>query len=414
MMDIPGPGGASEAIDSLLDGASRTAVAKQAMEIEFKPVATDIEVRKSNATRIPFGEVASLGAGLLSLSDAFQTISHAVDASSSGLLQAFDKAGNAIDTSSLFRFQDGSGMMGSRLDAFGNLEQIRFRQAGGGMAAVSYDPAMLLVAAALMEINQKLDAIQETQQEMFDYIKQRDKAELRGSLETLGDVLSGYNFNWDNETYKANKHIQVQSIRQQSDQGIIHHRAQIEGKLTSKGFLHTDGDVRQKMDALLDDLKEYRLALYLYAFSSFLEVMLLENFDAGYLESVLGKIDERSLAYRQAYSRCYDLLDDLAKTSLEARAVKGVSKAGRALGGVLARTPIGERTSIDEGLRRAGGLLAASKDLEIKSLMAQLHEVSAEGTRPFVDNLARVNQLYNQPTELLIDADAVYVLPISS
>ena len=42
-----------DSVEGVLDKAARTALAKQAMEIEFKPIDTDIALKKQKATRIP-------------------------------------------------------------------------------------------------------------------------------------------------------------------------------------------------------------------------------------------------------------------------------------------------------------------------------------------------------------------------
>ena len=413
-MDNQRANGIDNAISEVLGGASKTSIAKQSMEIEFKPISTDIELKKQKATRIPLGEIATLGAGLLPLSDSLRTITQTITVPNNGLLQAFDKLGNKVDIRTLLRFNDGTGIMGSRLHPQNGFEQIRFREAGsqaiGVTTSVPYDPTTLLVAAALMEINKKLDAIQETQQEMLDYIKQKDKAELRGSLETLASILNDYAFNWDNETFKVNKHIQAQEIRKQSEQSIIHRRAQIEGRLGKKGLIHFDKDVRQQMASLIDELEEYRLSLYLYGFASFLEVMLLENFDAGYLNSVVARIEERSLSYREAYSRCYEIMESLANTSLETLATKGIAQVGGRLGKALSKTPLGRHTPIDTGLQDASKFLSESRDVGLSALMEQLHRLKVSDVKPFVDNIEKVNGLYNQPVELYLDEEAAYVL----
>lgn len=413
-MDNRRTNGIDSAINEVLSEASKTSIAKQATEIEFKPISTDIEIKKQKATRIPIGEIATLGAGLLPLSDSLRTVTQTITVPSNGLLQAFDKLGNRVDIRTLSRFNDGTGIMGSRLHPQNGFEQIRFREAGsqsiGVTTSVPCDPTTLLVAAALMEINKKLDAIQETQQEMLDYIKQKDKAELRGSLETLANILNDYAFNWDNETFKVNKHIQAQEIRKQSEQSIIHRRAQIEGHLGKRGFIHFDKDVRQQMAALIDELEEYRLSLYLYGFASFLEIMLLENFDAGYLSSIVARIEERSLAYREAYSRCYEIMESLANTSLETLATKGIAQVGGKLGEALSKTPLGRHTPINTSLQDASKFLSESRDVELSALMEQLHRLKVSDVRPFVDNIEKVNGLYNQPVELYLDEEAAYVL----
>ena len=404
-------------IDGVIQSAEKTSIAKRSMDIEFKPIDTDIDIKKEDAVKIPLGQIASLGAGFASIPEQFRTITQTVEIPNHGLLEAFDKYGKKIDINKLSRFKDSDDILGSWVDSANGFGQVHFKEAGAQTldvaTTVPYDPTTLLVAAALMEINKKLDEIQETQQEMFNYLKNKDKAELRGNLETLSDVLSSYAFNWDNDVYKTNKHIQVQAIRQSAEGIIIHHRAQLESKLDAKGFLHSDRDTKTQLDDMLEELKEYRLAVYLYSFSSFLEVMLLENFDSNYLESVVSNIEERNNRYRQMYSRCYETIEDLSTSSIEHRAAKGLAAAGTSLGSFLSKTPVGKHTPVDSVLKKAGSYLDVSSDMKAESFLEEIRIMGQSDVKPFVENIKKVNVLYNQSSELLIDEDAIYVLPVT-
>lgn len=391
-------------------------IARQALDMEFMPQSTDIPVSLDKATKLPLAEIASLGTAFASLPAVFRTVTQTVSISGEGLLRATDASGNPLDLRILQAFNDGSGLMGSFRDASNGFGQARLHTVASQMADVvttmPYDPTTFFMAAALMEINKKLDAIQETQQEMFEYIRNRDKAELRGDLETLSDVLNSYRFNWDNAQYKNNKHILVQQIRNDAEKAIIQHRAQIEGKFKSKGPIHIDKDVRDKAAAIRDELEEYRLSVYLYSFASFLEVMLLENFDPDYLAATAGKIEERSLAYRMLYTKAYDALESQADSSVRAVALGGLSGAMGFLGKAMEKTPVGDLTPIDEALQDASkGVGDFSRGVK-HDMMRKITDARSSDVRPFVENIENVNRLYNEPTMLLADEDAIYVLPI--
>ena len=60
-----------------------------------------------------------------------------------------------------------------------------------------YNPTMLFMAAALMSIDKKLDIIQETQQEILSFLENKEKANLKASLDTLSDILNNYKYNWE-------------------------------------------------------------------------------------------------------------------------------------------------------------------------------------------------------------------------
>ncbi len=79
-------------------------------------------------------------------------------------------------------------------------------------------PETITMAATLAHIELKLDAIQELQQEMMGFLQDKERAKIRGNINTLVDVINNYKYNWDNETYKVNKHILVQDIRRESEE----------------------------------------------------------------------------------------------------------------------------------------------------------------------------------------------------
>lgn len=131
-----------------------------------------------------------------------------------------------------------------------------------------YDPTMLFMAAALAQINpQKLDAIQDTVNEMFEYMRQKDKAELRGNVKTLEDVLEAYRYNWNNDIWRKNAHMKVADIKQESEQAIIHLRAQIRTKVNEKGPVELRLAVGGRLDEVLDRLKRVSAATYTYSFA---------------------------------------------------------------------------------------------------------------------------------------------------
>ena len=107
--------------------------------------------------------------------------------------------------------------------------------------------------------------------------------------------MSNFKYNWDNEKYKTNKHILVQQIKKESETSIILYRDQIAKKLKKRSLIHSDQEVKAVLNKLQAQFKDYQLALYLYSYSTFLEVLLLGNFGKGYLNSVEHRIAESFL-----------------------------------------------------------------------------------------------------------------------
>lgn len=378
-------------------------IARQAMDVEFLPVHMTKPETLHKAKKYPLGEIAALGTAFASMPEAVRTVTTV----SEGIYKVVLPAGaeglktlkNGQIKGAFAKMQDG----GSKL-----AELVPIADAP---TTVPYDPTTLFMAMALAEINRKLDTIQETQQEMFEYMRQKDDAIRRGNLETLADVLNNYKFNWDNETYKTNKHNQVQGIRQNAGQDIIFLRSQIASRLEKNKLINLDGDAEGKLDDVLTMLKDYQVAVYLYSFSSFLEVMLLENFDGEYLESIIGRINKHSLDYRTVYTEAYNQLEQQTETTLQQHVLGGLSAAGRTLGSAIEKTPLGDVSPIDEAFIDAGKRFGQIKDGHRSSVLERLPEAKVADVRPFTESLSSVNTLYNQPSELLTDGETFYLLP---
>ncbi len=85
-----------------------------------------------------------------------------------------------------------------------------------------------------------------------------------------------------------------------------------------------------------------------------MEVMLLENFDRQYLESVTQRIEEYAFQFRELYTRCYAQIEDMSKSSIESRLTKGLAGISRSAGKAISKIPVVSKGSVDEALIGAG------------------------------------------------------------
>lgn len=143
-----------------------------ATEIHLAPSGKRADV--SGAIRLPLSHIPELGVAFASLPEMFRTVTTAVNVPT--LLQTTDKFGNPLDPSILQSFNDGSGLMGSFRDEAKGFSQARFHVVEGDIATsvtqVPYDPTTLFMAAAIAQVNQKLDSIQKSVDDMFEYMRQ--------------------------------------------------------------------------------------------------------------------------------------------------------------------------------------------------------------------------------------------------
>ena len=181
---------------------------------ELCPAAQEQEVGIANYTPLPLSRLAAYGTAFQPLVTAVQT---AVSGAGGSGIYYVNTAGKTM-----FQMKGTKNYIGSLQNSKGMV--------GGGQAQMmplACDPTMLFMAAALANIEKKIDAIQDMQKEMMDFLVQKEKADLKGNLNFLFDIFNNYKYNWNNDRYKNSNHIKVLDIRQEAEKKITFSREQI-------------------------------------------------------------------------------------------------------------------------------------------------------------------------------------------
>lgn len=369
------------------------------MNVQYYPVPFEEENIKEKYTKLPLIDIAALGIAFEPLAAAFQSISQM---GSGELVGGLYRVTNPTGVSGhIAALKDGSGYISTIVNETGIAGQARLNP-------IVLNPTLIFVAIAIKAVDQKLNTILEISEEMFEFLKEKEKAKSRGNLKILEDVLNNYKYNWNNEKYKTNKHIQVQEIKRDAEQSILFHREQIEKKVSKKAFFHGEQDVKSKLKKIQSEFQDYQLSLYLYSFSSFLEVMLLENFESGYLNSVSNRIEDYSYQYRELYTRCYDQIEEYSKSAIPSQLLKGLAGVNKVAGKTVAKVPVVSKSKIDEALIDAGEWIGKFNARKTERTMDQFINHQSSCVQPFIDNINVVNSLYNEPIELLVDDGNLY------
>lgn len=378
---------------------NRQEAALQAMmNVEYLPAVPSLDLSMRNADRIPLEKLTALGVAFQPLTTAIQTIVNG--AGGSGIYY--------VNTKGMQMFSTAEGYIGALKTAAGTV--------GGGQAritALPCDPTMLAMAAVLMSVEKKLDAIQETQEEILEFLVEKERATLQGNLNILGEVMSDFKYNWTNDTYKHSKIVLIQQIKKEAADSIVLYRGQIAKKLRKRTAFHSDKSVKEILKDLQSQFTDYQLALYLYSYSSFLEVMLEGNFDEGYLNSVEQRLLEYSLQYRTLYTESYDLMEGYSKSSVQAGVLSGLATASKFMGEAIAKVPVISKSQLDENLIEAGDKLNKQGNKRASDALGGLAQTRMSVTLPFVENIRTVNGLYNKPVTYLFDGENMYVQRIT-
>lgn len=365
---------------------------------QIPPLGIDNEINEQTYSKLPLSRVTALGTGLEPLVATVQQITSGGQAVS-GFYKVTIPAGTH-----LAKFKKETDFLGTALSNSNNIIESQAR-----LTPLVCNPAMLFAAATLASIDKKLDAIQESQKEMMDFLVQKEKSSLKGDLDFLTDVFNNFKYNWNSDKYKSANHVKVLDIRQESGRRIVFYREQIKRHLGKKALLHSDRDVRKQLEQIQDELKDYQLSLYLYGFAYFLEVLLQENYDAAYLSAISEKIDSLSLQYRELYSTAYSMLEERTKSSLQAKMLSGLSAANKFAGETIAKIPVISKSQLDENLIEAGQKLGGLGEKREKDTMQQLVARQSSDVRLFIEQINAINRIYNGQMTLIFDKETLYL-----
>ncbi len=272
-----------------------------------------------------------------------------------------------------------------------------------------YNPAVLFMAVAMVSIDKKLTEIHETSKNILTFLEDDKHSKLMGNYVFLESVVNDYRFNLGDSTYKDNAHVKVLDIRQESEQNIIFYQETLQRKLSKKAFLANNAQIKGQIKEMLSAFEDYRTALFLFGYSSFVEVMLLENFRKDYIDAVVEKIEERSRKYSEYYTICREKIEKISKGALEANVIGAVAKVGGSIGKLVAKTPLIKDTQLDENLIASEGKLSEYKDKWVDSVVDKLSGAESDVTSGFVDNLQTINRLYNDDLQLYFDDENLYL-----
>ena len=388
--------------------APKDALPQEPSEIE-KAIAERAS-RLSEYKKIPISEIASLGGIFAQLSPALRTVAQTVTTDgfgympinlAGGTLKQFAKNTPNIYAGAFNNLTTGKSTMAKfiKLDP----------QTITTSSVMPINPMMMSMAVMMVQINQKLDTIQKTQEEILSFLQEDKKSKLQGDLKMLTDILDKYKYNWDNEQYRNNYHAKILDIKQSAEQNIIFYQKQIGDKIKGLPKVFLDQIIRDTMEKILDNLHDYSMALYLFSFSSYLEVMLLGNFNEDYLTAVAERVKAYQTYYQNCFKECSDFIKNVSGNSVEMKVQDAVGQSGKFLGNLIASSPLLKKGPVDDWLKDGGEFLLKEKEERISKIVARFETIQDTGSDLFADSIQSVKLLCNNTHAIMFDQENLYL-----
>ena len=372
---------------------------------EYCPSIPRAEIVRKSKYRYKIDDLSTLGSGFAIVANELSKTAKSAPSGKVLYRCVFQKG----VTGHLAEFKDGSGYIGAIVNKTGLAGQARWIPVKGTGQVLQFNPTTLIIAAAVMNINQKLDRIMATQAEILQFLQEDKESVLEGAVNMLSDTLEQYRYNSSQELWKSGKLTSVTDIKGKAESNIIFYRKQITNAFANVKRIHAYQDADKLKGKLEHNFKYYQLSCYIYAYASFLEVILGNNFSEEYLSHMSRKIREYSYQYKADYTKCYDELEEYMKGSLQAMALRGLGKAGKESGKAIGRIPVINRGPVDEALIAAGNSIRKTGSKHGKDAMRDFRNNRDAGIRMFLGNIDTINEMSNRPLEILFDKETVYI-----
>ena len=377
---------------------------KQYLEAEYYPAIPREEIARTCSFKMNTKDLTDLG-GAFAVAAA-EIAKLALNSSSNeGLYRCvFPEGVNGV----LAKAKDGSGYLGTIINN-GIAGQARWIPEKGAAASLPIDPLTIAIAAALVSINKKLDVIHEAEKDILDFLEKDKESQLKGSVNTLSEIMNDYRLNSSNDNWKIAKMTIVSEIINKAANSIDFYRSRIIHAMNRQEFVHNHQQTKKVAGQILNSFKCYQLSVYLYAYASFVEVVLGDNYNREYLHQIKGRIEDYSYRYKMDYTKCYDILKEYMRSSIETIALKGLGDVSRNTGNAIAKIPILSKGPVDEVLIAAGNFAKKKSKKQTDKTMNSFRDNRDTGTRIFVESIDTIDAISNKAVELLFDRDAVYI-----
>lgn len=376
------------------------------MDFSYVPSIEEVENTKEYK-KIPLTEISSLGMiGSLFMKQT-QTVTSTLN--TEGLFSAVIPEGMH-----LANFKDGSGKLGTLLNESNKISgQARFNELPGvtmqQTISASINPTMVCMTVMLLNIDKKLDAIQESQKEMMSVLKSKEHGDIKGNIHYLYDILSNLKNRFGDEQYKKEYRLKVHDIIQDSYKYIETYKERLtEAIKDNKGF-HISFDVDKELNKLVEDFGYYRLSIFMFAYAHYVELLLGSYIDENLIQNELNRLNECKIKYRQIYTDLYNYLDELYKSSLDKQAINVLGGATEGLGKLINMVPFLEKGPVDEALVDFGKDIQKNNNNAHVNTLEKLRQYKLLNVDGFVNQYDNLAYLYSGQSKILFDKDNLYV-----
>ncbi len=274
--------------------------------------------------------------------------------------------------------------------------------------AKSINPAAIGLAITMAFISHDIADIKRMHTEILEMLERDKKAQLLADLELLTEYSENYKLYEENDSTMLVNLNQVKNIKRNAKKDYLSYKEEIEDILSGKWTSSFLKGASNKVGRLYDKFARFKLANYVYAFSSLMETMLSKNFQEMYLNQTIDKLRSNLITYQQLYTNCFYEVEKSMKQDIGTLAMSGLAKVQRFAGESIEKTPL-KKTNASNKLLSFSKVTEEKENERIEKTKDAFTRLKDSGLSVFIKNITQMNALYNKPCELIWDKETLYI-----
>ena len=269
-----------------------------------------------------------------------------------------------------------------------------------------FDPTLMMMSVALAGIEAELGEIKELNKKILSFLEMEKESEIESDLEILNKSINDFRFNLEDEKYLVNNHKQVMDIKRTAKKNILFYKKQIKDALLKDKLFTTNSGMKSIIEEIQKKFKYYRLSLYIYSFSSLIEILLLGNYQSNYLLSKRDELAELDNEYSTIFNDALEYVKKNTSKSLEINVLSSLGNAGKTIGNLAEKV---KAKNVDTWLNEKGNSLKQTEQSIKDNFVTKFGEIKESNSKPFIAQIEKVNCVYNKTTNIYFDNEKIYL-----
>lgn len=366
---------------------------------------TKASLADKKTMRVPIAELATLGAGISALIPSLNTVTQTAMANGQGLYRLVNAGtGDVLKTA-----KDGN-FWGAMKTQGGASKLAKFQKADPDITTALPNPATVMMAVALFQIEKELVSIEETQKSIIRFLEIENEAGAEADLETLVGIMKNFKLIWDSEKFVLSNHKLVLDIQRAARKNMNVYQKKANAAIEKKETITAQRRVNAKLEGLQKTFQYYRLALYTFSLASFLEILLSGNYKEEYISNAQAEIRLHSETYRNCFERCSVFLEKVSNSTIGVNVKKGIGTASKALGKAMENVPVISKGSVDEFLQSRGEHMNEHTSKTERAVVRAFAAVGNPGTGMLLRQMDDMIQIYDHTTQICFDDKNIYLI----